>query len=40
MVKSGVQSDESSGGLVDLSHLYPIFEFYPDDQLGQVIETA
>ena len=40
MVKSGVQKDESGGGLVDLCYLDSIFEFDPDHYLRQVIETA
>jgi hypothetical protein len=40
MVKSGVQKHESGGGLVELCHLDPIFEFDPDHQLRKVIETA
>ena len=40
IVKSGVQRNELGGGLVDLCHLDPIFEFDPGHQLRQVIETA
>ncbi len=40
IVKTGVQSDESEGDLVDLRYLYPIFEFEPGHQLRQIIEAA
>ena len=40
MIESGVQKDESGGGLVDLCYLDSIFEFDPDHYLRQVIETA
>jgi hypothetical protein len=40
IVKSGVQEDESSGGLIDFCHLDAIFELHSGNDLGQVIEPA
>jgi hypothetical protein len=40
IVKSGVQTAESSGGLIDVSHLDSISEFDSRDHLGKVIEST
>ena len=39
IVKSGVQTVESSGGLIDRCHLDPIFKFNSSNDLGQVAES-